>query len=67
MAGSWRQACGMARLARVVVPGIAHHVTQRGNRRQQTFFGEEHYTVLVYSWRAETQGRREMMEDEESS
>jgi len=28
----------MARLARVVVPGVAHHVTQRGNRRQDTFF-----------------------------
>jgi putative transposase len=28
----------MARLARVVVPGIPHHVTQRGNRRQKTFF-----------------------------
>ena len=28
----------MARMARVVILGIAHHVTQRGNRRQQTFF-----------------------------
>ncbi|MCJ7670390.1 MAG: transposase, partial [Dehalococcoidia bacterium] len=26
----------MARLARVVVPGYPHHITQRGNRRQQT-------------------------------
>lgn len=33
----------MARLPRVVVPGFPHHVTQRGNRRQQTFFGEEDY------------------------
>ncbi len=33
----------MARLARVVVPGLPHHVTQRGNRRQQTFFGEDDY------------------------
>ena len=33
----------MARLARVIAPGIPHHVTQRGNRRQQTFFGEEDY------------------------
>jgi hypothetical protein len=31
----------MARLARVVVPGVPHHVTQRGNRRQTTFFHEE--------------------------
>lgn len=29
----------MARIARVVVPGYPHHVTQRGNRRQRTFFG----------------------------
>ena len=27
----------MARIARVVIPGLAHHVTQRGNGRQQTF------------------------------
>ena len=27
----------MARLARIVLPGIPYHVTQRGNRRQQTF------------------------------
>lgn len=35
----------MARLARVVVPGVAHHVTQRGNRRQQVFFSDEDYRV----------------------
>jgi len=28
----------MVRLARVVAPGYPHHITQRGNRRQQTFF-----------------------------
>ena len=28
----------MARLARVVVPGFPHHVTQRGNRRERIFF-----------------------------
>ena len=33
----------MARLARIVVPGIPHHVTQRGNGRQQTFFDDEDY------------------------
>ncbi|PIQ46808.1 MAG: transposase, partial [Deltaproteobacteria bacterium CG12_big_fil_rev_8_21_14_0_65_43_10] len=27
----------MARIARVVIPGIPHHITQRGNRRMQTF------------------------------
>lgn len=30
----------MARLARIVVPGVAHHVTQRGNRRLPIFFGD---------------------------
>ncbi len=33
----------MARLARVVVAGIAHHITQRGNRRQKVFFRDEDY------------------------
>jgi putative transposase len=33
----------MARLARVVVPGVPHHVTQRGNRRLQTFFSAADY------------------------
>ena len=33
----------MARLPRIVVPGLPHHVAQRGNRRQKTFFGDEDY------------------------
>jgi putative transposase len=33
----------MARLARVVAPGFPHHITQRGNRRQPTFFCDEDY------------------------
>ena len=33
----------MARLARIVAPGRAHHVTQRGNRRMQTFFCDDDY------------------------
>ena len=28
----------MTRLARIVVPGLPHHVTQRGNRREAIFF-----------------------------
>lgn len=28
----------MARRARVVIPGILHHITQRGNRKQDIFF-----------------------------
>jgi putative transposase len=35
----------MARLARVVVPGLPHHVTQRGNARARTFFGDEDYAL----------------------
>ncbi|MEG3148604.1 transposase [Sphingomonas sp. ZT3P38] len=35
----------MARLARVVIPGIPHHVTQRGNRRGQTFFEDADYAL----------------------
>ncbi len=35
----------MARLARVVAPGLAHHVTQRGNRRQPVFFGAADYRL----------------------
>jgi len=37
----------MARLARVVVPGVPHHITQRGNRRQQTFFCDEDYQAYL--------------------
>lgn len=35
----------MARLARIVVPGVPYHVTQRGNRRQQTFFADQDYEL----------------------
>ena len=31
----------MARIARVVVPDIPHHIIQRGNRRQNVFFSDE--------------------------
>lgn len=37
----------MARIARAVAPGIPHHVTQRGNRRQQTFFNDEDYSAYL--------------------
>jgi len=37
----------MARIARVVVPGMPHHVTQRGNRRQDTFFRDEDYETYI--------------------
>ena len=35
----------MARLARAVVPGLPHHVTQRGNRRQTVFFSDDDYAA----------------------
>lgn len=37
----------MARLARVVVPGLPHHVTQRGNRRQPVFFEDGDYSYYL--------------------
>jgi putative transposase len=37
----------MARLARVVVPNVPHHVTQRGNRRQVTFYGDDDYRAYI--------------------
>jgi len=33
----------MARLARFVLPEVPHHVTQRGNGRQRTFFSDADY------------------------
>jgi putative transposase len=37
----------MARIARVIAPGLPHHVTQRGNRRQQTFFNDDDYQAYL--------------------
>ena len=37
----------MARMPRIVVPGYPHHVTQRGNRRQRTFFCEDDYRYYI--------------------
>ena len=35
----------MARLPRLVIPGIPHHVTQRGNGRAPTFFSDGDYAT----------------------
>src|SRR5438132_8613200 len=35
----------MARLARVVIPGHPHHVTQRGNGGARTFFSDDDYAL----------------------
>jgi putative transposase len=46
----------MPRLPRRVLPGIPHHVTQRGNRRQSVFFSDADYALylrLLRRWCAE--------------
>ena len=43
----------MPRIARVVVPGLPHHITQRGARRLPTFFCEDDYWLyynLLSEW-----------------
>ena|SRR5438067_10401862 len=37
----------MPRPAPLVVPDQPHHVTQRGNRRQRTFFRDEDYALYA--------------------
>ena len=43
----------MARLPRIVVPGVPHHVTQRGNRRQRVFMEDDDYS-LYKDWLAQS-------------
>jgi putative transposase len=37
----------MTRLARIVVPEVAHHIAQRGNRDQPVFFSEDDYAAYL--------------------
>ena len=37
----------MPRKARIVMPGLPHHVTQRGNRRQRVFFEAGDYRLYL--------------------
>ena len=37
----------MPRVARIVIPGLAHHVTQRGNNRQDVFFVDDDRRVYL--------------------
>jgi len=37
----------MARIARVIAPDYPHHITQRGNRRQPTFFCDDDYKTYI--------------------
>jgi len=47
---SGRENCikAMARMARTVIPGIPHHVIQRGVRRLDVFKGDEGYQTDLY-------------------
>ena len=45
----------MPRMARVVVPGLPHHLTQRGNRREDVFFDDrdrQRYLQLLFEYSA---------------
>jgi hypothetical protein len=49
----WPYGSSMARMGRVVAEGMPHHITQRGNRRQKTFFSDEDcaaYIDLMTQW-----------------
>jgi REP-associated tyrosine transposase len=46
----------MARISRIVIPGLPHHVTQRGNRRCEVFFepaDRQHYLALFRKYASE--------------
>jgi putative transposase len=43
----------MPRGARIILPGMPHHVTQRGNRRQPTFFSDGDYRFYLSLVRSE--------------
>jgi len=43
----------MTCIARIAVPGLPHHVTQRGNRAEKIFFEPEDYR-LYKDWLAES-------------
>jgi len=44
----------MPRIARIVVPGLPHHVTQRGNHRARIFFTDDDYLLYRDLLAAET-------------
>ena len=37
----------MSRKARIVIPDIAHHITQRGNNKQDVFFVDDDRPLSV--------------------
>ena len=48
----------MVRMARLVVPGIPHHVTQRGNRGDKVFFQKSDY-ICYRAWLAQAAAEAE--------
>jgi hypothetical protein len=46
----------MARVARVVAPGLPHHVTQRGNRRQRFFFTDDDFAEYQHLMASSCEG-----------
>ena len=48
----------MARIARVVVPDLPHHVTQHGNRREPVFFAADDYRLYRRLGRRGSSARR---------
>ena len=44
----------MPRVARIVIPGLAHHITQRGNNRQEAFFVDDDRRVYLTLLREES-------------
>jgi REP element-mobilizing transposase RayT len=49
----------MSRIARVVVPGLPHHITQRGNRRERAFFEDGDYALAMAK-----RGRKRRLQEE---
>jgi len=37
----------MLRIARIVIPGVPHHITQRGNNKQDVFFVDEYRIAFL--------------------
>jgi len=45
----------MPRVARTVIPEVAHHVTQRGNNRQDVFFVDDDYRAYLRTLKAQSE------------
>ncbi len=45
----------MSRQARVVAEGVPHHITQRGNNRQETFLQDEDRRFYIDTLQAKSQ------------